>query len=73
MMGPIKAMMTAGQAEAMEYPITPNHDKSTVAPISVVPYRTQAPMPEAKNDIAIEMVLADSRAERKKSAGLIFW
>lgn len=53
--GPIAHTMRAGQADAAEYPRTPSHERRGFAPISVEPYTTQAPMPDAKKDRAMDL------------------
>lgn len=64
---------TPGIADATEYPMTPSHDIWGVPPISVDPYTTHAPIPDAKNDIAIPNVpvesLADLNANTRKNEG----
>ena len=52
-----------GIADAIEYPKTPNQDSWGVAPCSVVPYTTHAPIPDAKNDMAIPKVPVELRAD----------
>ena len=64
-------MTTAGHADANEYPITPHHEILGSAPSSAVPYTTHAPIPDAKNDMAIVNALAELRAARKSSEGRI--
>ena len=66
-MGTNQAHNSGGNELDIDYSITPNQESCELALISVVPYKIYAPIPEAKKDSAIVVVLAEDQADRKKS------
>ena len=60
-------IIVAGNTLDIEYPIAPKQESWGLAPISVVLYKTQSPVSEAKKDSAMVEAPTEEQEERNKS------